>query len=98
MENKNIISNELIDLCIAYKEEQTKESIHKKAKEKIGKQIKEILGESFDDELPIESEKFNGKIRYKITIGFVANRQKIEEDGLFDDYYEPQQKHALYID
>lgn len=98
MENKNIISNELIDLCIAYKEEQTKESIHKKAKEKIAQQIKNILGDSFDDELPIESDKFNGKIRYKITIGFVANKKLIEEKGLFDELYEPQQKHALYVD
>ena len=75
-----------------------KESLHKKEKEKIGKRIKEILGESFDDELPIESDKFNGKIRYKISIGFVANRDKIEKDGLFDEYYEPQQKHPLYVD
>lgn len=95
--NKIIITDELIKACKAYKENQQKESYHKKEKEKAGKIIKSILGDTFDDELYIESEDYTGNITYKITISFTADREKIEKAGLFDEYYKANQSHKLTV-
>lgn len=91
------ITNELINACKAYKENQQKESFYKKEKEKQGNIIKSILGEKFDDELYIESEEYTGNITYKITISFTADREKIEKEGLFDEYYKANQSHKLTV-
>lgn len=97
MKNEVKITSELIKACKAYKENQQKESYHKKEKEKQGKIIKSILGDKFDDELYIESDEYTGNITYKITISFTADREKIENKGLFDEFYKATQQHKLTV-
>ena len=87
----------LAALASKYREEQKKESIHKKNKEAFGKAIKEFLGSNFDGELSIETEAYTGTIRYKIEVSFVANKELIIEKGLYDELYKPSQAHKLTV-
>lgn len=87
----------LSKLCKGYREEQKKESIHKKNKEAYGKEIKSFLGDNFDGEISIETEEYTGTVRYKIEISFVANKELIISKGLYDELYKPSQSHKLTI-
>ena len=84
-------------LAKCYREEQKKESIHKKNKEAFGKEIKSFLGDNFDGEISLENETYTGTIRYKIEISFVANKEKIIEQGLYNELYKPSQSHKLTV-
>lgn len=97
MKKDIVINDELVKLCKSYKENQSKESFYKKCKESDGKKIKEILGNDFDGELLINTEEFTGKVSYKITISFIADRELIERKGLYDELYKPSQSHPLKI-
>lgn len=89
--------DKLAVLASKYREEQKKESIHKKNKEAFGKAIKEFLGNNFDGELSLETETYTGTIRYKIEVSFVANKELIIEKGLYDELYKPSQAHKLTV-
>lgn len=90
-------TKQLATLCKQYREEQNKESVHKKNKESIGKTIKSFLGDSFDGGLTIETDEYSGTITYKYIISFTADKEKIQSLGLYDDLYKPQQCHKLTI-
>ena len=87
----------LATLASKYREAQKKESIYKKNKEAYGKEIKAFLGDNFDGELSIETEEYTGTIRYKIEISFVADKEKIINEGLYDELYKPSQAHKLTV-
>lgn len=88
---------QLAKLAKAYKEEQAKESVHKKNKEAIGKTIKEFFGEQFDGNITIETDDYTGTITYKYVISFVADKEKIIEQGLYNELYKPSQAHKLTV-
>ena len=90
-------TEQLARLAKQYKEEQAKESVHKKNKEAIGKTIKAFLTDAFDGELTIETDDYTGTINYKYVISFVADKEKITDMGLYDELYKPSQSHKLTV-